>query len=117
MTTFLIWQDPIDLSLIQRKLENNFYASVPMFLADVRRTCSYRSFTVYLRRRRWWPRCELRLTPPVDYAQVCRMCENCRLYNGDTETGYWDYAVRLETYARGKCAEISSRKRKMRIAL
>ncbi len=45
------------------------------------------------------------------------MCENCRLYNGDTETGYWDYAVRLETYARGKCAEISSRKRKMRIAL
>ena len=75
-------KDPIDLSLIQRKLENNFYASVAMFLAD-----------------------------------VCRMCENCRLYNGDTETGYWDYAVRLETYARGKCAEISSRKRKMKIAL
>ena len=47
MTTALNWQDPIDLSLIQRKLENNFYASVPMFLADVRRTCSYRSFTVY----------------------------------------------------------------------
>ena len=37
MTTIPIWQDPIDLSLIQRKLENNFYASVPMFLADVRR--------------------------------------------------------------------------------
>ena len=42
MTTLLIWQDPIDLSLIQRKLENNFYASVPMFLADVRRIVIHR---------------------------------------------------------------------------
>ena len=40
------------------------------------------------------------------WADVCRMCENCRLYNGDGNQ-YWDCAVRLEGFARARCAEIS----------
>lgn len=38
-------------------------------------------------------------------ADICRMCENCRLYNGDGNP-YWDCAVRLEQFARAKFAEI-----------
>lgn len=43
-------------------------------------------------------------------ADVCRMCENCRLYNSE-ETAYWDCAVRLEAYARSQCAEIKQTRR------
>jgi len=38
-------------------------------------------------------------------ADVCRMCDNCRLYNGENND-YWDCAVRLEGFARSRCAEI-----------
>jgi len=39
-------------------------------------------------------------------ADICRMCENCRLYNGDGNP-YWDCAVRLEQFARARFAEIT----------
>lgn len=38
-------------------------------------------------------------------ADLCRMCENCRLYNGE-HSEYWDCAARLEGFARSKCSEI-----------
>ena len=41
-------------------------------------------------------------------ADVCRMCENCRLYNGDGDGNpYWACAVRLEQFARARFAEVT----------
>eukprot|EP00326_Haptolina_ericina_P011083 CAMPEP_0181226614 /NCGR_PEP_ID=MMETSP1096-20121128/32352_1 /TAXON_ID=156174 ORGANISM="Chrysochromulina ericina, Strain CCMP281" /NCGR_SAMPLE_ID=MMETSP1096 /ASSEMBLY_ACC=CAM_ASM_000453 /LENGTH=242 /DNA_ID=CAMNT_0023319971 /DNA_START=75 /DNA_END=803 /DNA_ORIENTATION=+ len=57
-------------------------------------------------------RSRLQLQPPYYVslemlsADVCRMCENCRRYNGDSNP-YWDCAVRLEAFARSRFAEIS----------
>ncbi|KAL1503434.1 hypothetical protein AB1Y20_011922 [Prymnesium parvum] len=43
-------------------------------------------------------------------ADICRMCDNCRVYNGEGNP-YWDCAVRLEQFARARFAEISVAKR------
>ena len=42
-------------------------------------------------------------------ADLCRMCENCRFYNGEGTT-YWDCAMRLENYAKNKLNAIAVRK-------
>ena len=73
-------KDPIDLSLIGRRLQDSgspYYVSAQMFLAD-----------------------------------ICRMCENCRLYNSD-ETVYWDCAMRLEAYARNRVGELKEERQKL----
>ena len=42
-------------------------------------------------------------------ADLCRMCENCRFYNGEG-TAYWDCATRLELFAKNKLNAIVVRK-------
>jgi histone acetyltransferase len=74
-------KDPIDLSLISRRLQDpssRYYVSAAMFLAD-----------------------------------ICRMCENCRLYNSE-ETIFWDCANRLEAFARKTVGEVREVRRKLR---
>lgn len=39
-------------------------------------------------------------------ADLLRMCENCRVYNGDNNE-YYDCAVRLEAFVRKKVGEVS----------
>ena len=42
-------------------------------------------------------------------ADLCRMCENCRFYNGEG-TAYWDCATRLELFAKNKLNAIVVRR-------
>ena len=46
-------------------------------------------------------------------ADLCRMCENCRFYNGEGTT-YWDCAMRLENYAKNKLNAIAVRRPRRR---
>ena len=43
---------------------------------------------------------------PMLLADVTRMCENCKLYNG-LDNMYAAHAEKLEQFARARCAEIT----------
>jgi len=70
-------KDPIDLAMIERRLNN----------APSDRTEYYVSVDMFL-------------------AELVRMCENCRVYNGENNE-YYDCAVRLEAFARERCGQIA----------
>ena len=46
-------------------------------------------------------------------ADLIRMCENCRVYNGE-DNEYWECANRLEKYIRTSCGEVSVKVRNQR---
>eukprot|EP00962_Isochrysis_galbana_P031601 scaffold10291_cov146-Isochrysis_galbana.AAC.5 len=73
---YAIIKDPVDLATISARLD----------MAPRGRETYYVSVEMFL-------------------AELVRMCENCRVYNGDNNQ-YYDCAVRLEAFVRERCAKI-----------
>ena len=83
-------QDPIDLSLIRSRLEESAGEGAAGGGGGGGGRGYYQSVDMFL-------------------ADIARMCENCRLYNGE-DSEYWALATKLESFARNRCGEVQCRR-------